>query len=73
MTNQAASTHIAGQRPICTMRNPSGRPNNTFARGYSSRYAPSTPEIAPLAPTIGTSESGFGSTCAATAATPHSR
>ena len=32
-----------------------------------------TPAIAPLAPTIGTGESGSVQVCASAAATPHSR
>ena len=32
--------------------------------GYSTRYAPSTPEIAPDAPTVGTGDAGCASTCA---------
>ena len=45
----------------------------TRARGYRSRYAPITPEIAPLAPTIGTGLAGWRTTCVSAAATPHSR
>src|ERR1051326_8817995 len=39
----------------------------TRTRGYSSRYAPSTPLIAPDAPTIGTTEWGLMSGCDAVA------
>ena len=46
---------------------------DTRARGYSSRYAPSTPDTAPLAPIIGISESGALATWASAAPTPHRR
>ena len=45
----------------------------TRTRGYRSKYAPTTPEIAPDAPTMGTGEAGLIKTCAAAAARPHSR
>ena len=41
--------------------------------GYRTKYAPITPAIAPLAPIIGTSESGFIATCPKTAIAPQNR
>ena len=43
------------------------------ARGYRSRYAPITPEIAPDAPTIGTGLAACRNTCVIAAAIPQSR
>ena len=41
--------------------------------GYRTKYAPITPAMAPLAPTIGTTESGAAIVCARAAAIPQSR
>jgi hypothetical protein len=46
---------------------------STRERGYSTKYAPITPAMAPEAPTIGTSESGAAAVCASAAPTPLSR
>jgi len=46
---------------------------STLARGYSTMYPPSTPAIAPEAPTVGTVEFGPTSVCSRIAATPPSR
>jgi len=45
----------------------------TRTRGYSRRYAPNTPLIAPDAPTIGMADDGLITTWVAAAATPHNR
>jgi len=43
------------------------------AVGHSRAYAPSTPEMAPDAPTVGTGEVGFARSCAKDAARPHAK
>ena len=45
----------------------------TRTRGYSIRYAPSTPEMAPEAPTMGTGDAGSMATWVAAAARPHTK
>lgn len=67
-TNHSPSTIHAG-RYITNTKNQV----STRARGYKMKYAPSTPAIAPLAPTVGTVECGFTATCVAIASSPHNR
>src|SRR4051812_10253536 len=45
----------------------------TRTRGYSTRYAPIPPEIAPDAPTVGTGDAGATRMCAPAATSPHTR
>jgi len=54
--NHSPSTSHAGMRTGMNSRN--GTRAHTRARGYSTRYAPSTPAIAPDAPIMGCAESG---------------
>ena len=46
---------------------------NTRECGYSTKYAPITPAIAPLAPTVGICDDGSLKKCASVAMAPHSR
>src|SRR5439155_1590204 len=45
----------------------------TLTLGYSTRYAPRIPEMAPDAPTVGSGDAGWAIMCAAAAARPHTR
>src|SRR2546428_95853 len=71
-TIQRPSTIIAGQWTMRTKK-PKMRSMSTLAYGNSRRYAPSTPDTAPLAPTIGMCEPGCTAICASAAATPERR
>ena len=55
--NHKPSTSAAGTRTIL-INIQIGMSMSIDARGYKSKYAPSTPEIAPLAPTIGMGDEG---------------
>ena len=74
-----ANTCITNQKPISTNAGSGSgtriRPmmTRTVARGKSTMYAPMTPEIAPLAPIAGVTESAFSTPWASAARTPASR
>lgn len=63
-TNEAGNSNTKGM-------NRTGRNVAIRARGKHTRYAPRTPAIAPLAPIIGTGETGSMATWNEVAATPH--
>ena len=67
--NHNSSSSLAGSSTV-VKKNGSSTNVNTRARGNNNRYAPSTPEIAPLAPMMGYGESGLDRACAKIAAMP---
>jgi len=54
-------------------KNPIGINASTLERGKLMKYAPKTPAIAPLAPTVGTLERGEETICATEAVIPETR
>jgi len=67
-TNQSPSTNTAGSGTTTKKAIVSTR-----ALGNSTRYAPSTPAMAPLAPTVGYTEEALRVTWIRPAIAPHSR
>ena len=70
--NHSPRTMTAGIR-TSRMKKPKTMRVKTLARGKRRRYAPSTPETAPLAPIIGTVDSGPKPVCPRAAPTPEAR
>src|SRR5271157_5429762 len=70
-TNQYPRTTHAGSHTKKTKNN--GTSVSTRERGYRMKYAPITPAMAPLAPTVGMVELAFSSVWNMAAATPHVR
>src|SRR4029077_5781871 len=67
--NQNGRYHFAEIR-IILVKNPKNNKVITFALGYITRYAPSTPEIAPDAPSAGAALEGLDNICTKSATIP---